>query len=48
MIENCLRHKIIRDFLKHYKENRWKELIKIRTKWPKNEGTNEKADRAII
>ena len=27
MIENCLRHKIIRDFLKHYTENRWKELI---------------------
>ena len=27
MIENCLRHKIIRDFLKHYTENRWKDLI---------------------
>ena len=27
MIENCLRHKIIRDFLRHYTENRWKELI---------------------
>ena len=26
MIENCLRHKIIRDFLKHYTENRWKDL----------------------
>ena len=27
MLENCLRHKIIRDFLKHYTENRWKDLI---------------------
>ena len=27
MIENCLRHKIIRDFLRHYTENSWKELI---------------------
>ena len=27
MIENCLRHKIIRDFLKLYTENRWKDLI---------------------
>ena len=27
MIENCLRHKIIRDFLKNYTENRWKDLI---------------------
>ena len=27
MIENCLRHKIIRDFLSHYTENRWKDLI---------------------
>ena len=27
MIENCLRHKIIRDFLKHYTENKWKDLI---------------------
>ena len=27
MIENCLRHKIIRDFLKHYTEKRWKDLI---------------------
>ena len=27
MIENCLRHKIIRDFLRNYTENRWKDLI---------------------
>ena len=27
MIENCLRHKIIRDFLRQYTENRWKDLI---------------------
>ena len=27
MIENCLRHKIIRDFLKHYNEKSWKEII---------------------
>ena len=27
MIENCLRHKIIRDFLRLYTENRWKDLI---------------------
>ena len=29
MIENCLRHKIIRDFLKLYTENKWKDLIPI-------------------
>ena len=27
MLENCLRHKIIRDFLKNYSEKRWKDLI---------------------
>ena len=27
MIQNCLRHKIIRDFLKHYTEKSWKDLI---------------------
>ena len=27
MLESCLRHKIIRDFLKHYTEKRWKDII---------------------
>ena len=27
MLENCLRHKIIRDFLKNYTEKRWKDII---------------------
>jgi len=27
MLENCLRHKIIRDFLKQYTEKRWKDII---------------------
>ena len=29
MIENCLSHKIIRDFLKNHNENKWKDLIPI-------------------
>ena len=27
MLENCLRHKLIRDFLKNYTEKRWKDII---------------------
>ena len=29
MIESCLNHKIIRDFLKNHQENKWKDLIPI-------------------
>ena len=29
MIENCLSHKIVRDFLKNHPENKWKDLIPL-------------------
>ena len=29
MIDSCLNHKIIRDFLKNHQENKWKDLIPI-------------------
>ena len=27
MLETCLGNKVIRDFLKHYKQSRWQKLI---------------------
>ena len=29
MLESCLSHKIIRDFLKNHAENKWKDLIPV-------------------
>ena len=29
MLESCLSHKIIRDFLKNHSENKWKDLIPL-------------------